>query len=285
MSTSGQPGDPEATQPSNPLSDLRDHWDTFADDYNSGPGRTTPSLVEAMLQDLEPGTTLGGAIIDLACGAGRTTELLAQRCAPGSRVIGVDLSPVMIAAARADCRNPDIDFAVASADALPLPDASFDLAFCNLGLMLFPSPEAALAEIYRVLRPGGSLRATVWGRSKHSTVMSLLPNVAEELGIPLQQAPRSNFFLGHPEPLRAAAAGSGLELQDWRYETLRFVYPSGAAACEELGICEHRPRPSMKILAAGDRQRLIAACIAEAQRRLDAGRGALVLDSLVAVFA
>jgi len=284
MSTTAQPGDPEATLPSNPLGALRDHWDAFAEDYNSGPGRTTPTLVEAMLQDLEPGASLGGDVIDLACGAGRTTELLAQRCAPGSRVIGVDLSPVMIAAARADCRTPEIDFALAAADALPFPDASFDLAFCNLGLMLFPSPEAALAEIYRVLRPGGSLRATVWGRSEHSTVMSLLTDVAKELGIQLEQAPRSNFFLGHPDPLRAAAAGSGLELQDWHYKTLRFVYPNGAAACEEMGIREHRPRPTMKVLAAGDRRRLIAACRDEAERRLEAGRGALVLDSLVAVF-
>ncbi len=285
MNTSGQlDDDREATLPSEPLTALRDYWDTIAEQFNSGPGKTTPSLVEAMLADLEPGTAMGGDILDLACGAGRTTALLAPRFAPAGRITGVDLSPVMIAAARDDCRNSDITFVAASVDALPFADASYDLAFCNLGLMLFPSAEAALTEISRVLRPGGSLRATVWGRPEHSTVMSLLPTVAEQLGIEWPRPPRSNFFLGQPDSLRAVAAGSGLELQDWRYQALSFAYPDGASACEELGISEHRPGPALKTIDADARRRLIAACIAEAQRRLDAGRGALVLDSLVAVF-
>jgi SAM-dependent methyltransferase len=277
--------DPEQTLPSDPLGALRDYWNECAEHFNSGPGKTTPQLMDAMLCDFAGDGPVGQALLDLACGAGLTTASLAQRCAPGGRVVGADLSSVMIDAARSGCSQPDVDFVVAPADALPFADHSFEHVFCNMGLMLFPSPGDALLEIARVLKPGGTLRTSVWGRAEHSTVMYLLRSVAESLGIALPRPPRSNFHLGQPEDLQSLLSATGLSLRSYRYQTLPFVYADGASACEGLGISETLPGPAMRLVDPQDRPRLVSACRDEAERRLQAGGGALVLDALLAVIA
>jgi len=286
MNTTYTPGeDPEQTLPADPLGALRDYWNECAEHFNSGPGKTTPQLLDALLGDFPGDAPIGDALLDLACGAGLTTASLARRGAPGGRVVGVDLSTAMIDAARSGCSQPDVDFVVASADALPFADHSFDHVFCNMGLMLFPSAADALLEIGRVLRPGGTLRASVWGRPEHSTVMSLLPSVAESIGIALPTPPRSNFHLGQPEDLQSLLSATELSLRSYRYQTLRFVYADGTSACEGLGISEARPGPAMRMVLPQDRGRLVSACRDEADRRLQAGGGALVLDALLAVIA
>lgn len=101
---------------------------------------------------LEP----GGSAIDVACGTGKLAFALAERVGPFGRVLGVDLSPRMIEEARA--QQPDVvqlEFEVASALALPVPDASFDAATIGFGLRNLSDFEAAFRELRRVVRPGG----------------------------------------------------------------------------------------------------------------------------------
>ncbi len=98
----------------------------------------------------------GGAVVDLACGTGKLSEELALRVGPFGRVLGVDLSPGMIEAARA--ANPDLvqlDFIVANALAVPVPDAQFDAATIAFGLRNLPDFEAGFREMRRLVRPGG----------------------------------------------------------------------------------------------------------------------------------
>ncbi len=85
---------------------------------------------------------------------------------PGQRVryVAADLSPVMLRRARAEATRRDLDqveFSEADVEALPFEDASFDLCVSYTGLHCFPDPGAAIAEIARVLRPGGVLRGTM----------------------------------------------------------------------------------------------------------------------------
>jgi arsenite methyltransferase len=104
----------------------------------------------------------GEVVLDLGCGAGFDAFVAAQFVGPGGRVVGVDLSPEMLAVARAalaEAGFPQIEFSDASIEALPFPDASFDVALSNGVLNLVPDKPAALGEIFRVLRPGGRLQA------------------------------------------------------------------------------------------------------------------------------
>src|SRR5262249_21242339 len=77
----------------------------------------------------------------------------------GVRLTGIDLSPVMLGIARG--RAAELGRAISlregDAQALPFPDAAFDTVVCTLGLCGFPDHRAAIAEMHRVLRPGGTL--------------------------------------------------------------------------------------------------------------------------------
>lgn len=101
--------------------------------------------VRGLLGGLPP-----GRVLDAACGTGRHSVWLA---AQGHEVIGVDLSPDMLARARA--KLPDARFERGELNALPLPDASVDSALCALALVHLADLHPALAELARVVRPGG----------------------------------------------------------------------------------------------------------------------------------
>ncbi|MFD8936675.1 class I SAM-dependent methyltransferase [Streptomyces sp. NPDC059578] len=96
-----------------------------------------------------------GTALDAACGTGRTTVALAER---GYRTIGVDQSPQMLEQARA--KTPDVDFRLGRLEQLPLDDASVDLAVSTLALTHQPALGPAVAEIARVVRPGGRVIVT-----------------------------------------------------------------------------------------------------------------------------
>lgn len=112
----------------------------------------------AFLAMLPPVAGLEG--LDIGCGEGTNTRRVA---ALGARMRGVDISPTFIRHAReAEAADPaGIDFAVADALSLPFPDASFDFATAFMSLMDTTSPEKALREARRVLRPGGFLQFSI----------------------------------------------------------------------------------------------------------------------------
>jgi SAM-dependent methyltransferase len=100
----------------------------------------------------------GGTVVDCPCGAG--PALRALRPDAGVRYVAADLSPAMLRRARerAASRGLDrVEFVEAEASDLPLEDSSADLFLSYWGLHCFPDPRAAIAEIGRVLRPGGRL--------------------------------------------------------------------------------------------------------------------------------
>ncbi|MBP3763312.1 MAG: bifunctional demethylmenaquinone methyltransferase/2-methoxy-6-polyprenyl-1,4-benzoquinol methylase UbiE [Bacteroidales bacterium] len=95
---------------------------------------------------------LGGEVLDVACGTGDMSEALLRQ---GCRVTGVDLSEEMLSIARA--KVPSVAFLRADAEQLPFPDAAFDAVTCAFGVRNFVHLEAGLAEMLRVLKPGGRL--------------------------------------------------------------------------------------------------------------------------------
>lgn len=96
-------------------------------------------------------------VLDLACGPGTLALELARY---GCRVYALDLAERMISRAHRAARlrrRPPIQFAVADAEQLPLPDETFDLVACAFSLPVFSAPPQAVAEIRRVTRPGGRI--------------------------------------------------------------------------------------------------------------------------------
>ena len=103
-------------------------------------------------------------MLDVASGAGLVALMAAQAVDPGGQVVGIDLSGRMVdtGGRRAHERKVlDARFSRMDAERLDLPDASFDVALCALGLMDMPDPAQALREMQSVLRPGGRLVAAV----------------------------------------------------------------------------------------------------------------------------
>eukprot|EP01037_Dinobryon_pediforme_P005459 gene5459-5515_t len=99
--------------------------------------------------------------IDVGCGNGAFTELLVERCAP-SAIHGVDVSEGQLAYARTRHTAGIADFQIGSAMQLPYPDASADAAVMALVLFFVPEPATGVAEMARVVRPGGLVTAYAW---------------------------------------------------------------------------------------------------------------------------
>jgi ubiquinone/menaquinone biosynthesis C-methylase UbiE len=101
----------------------------------------------------------GERVLDLSCGAGWATRLLANAAAGGDGMAaGLDISEEMIARARASSREVDnVLFAIGSADEIPWRDEYFDKVLSVESFYYYPDQEAVLRELFRVLRPGGEL--------------------------------------------------------------------------------------------------------------------------------
>ena len=99
--------------------------------------------------------------VDVGCGNGAFTELIVQRCAPAG-VDGVDPSEGQLAFARTRPASRVAKFTQGDAMALPYPNASFDVATMALVIFFVPDPAKGIAEMVRVLRPGGLAAAYAW---------------------------------------------------------------------------------------------------------------------------
>lgn len=112
-----------------------------------------------------------GDVLEISVGTGRNLPLYA----PDVRITGVDISAGMlgIARKRAAELGRDVDLRVGDAQALDLPDSSFDTVVCTLALCSIPDPRAAVTEMRRVLRPGGRVILLEHVRSQRPFVRTI----------------------------------------------------------------------------------------------------------------
>jgi ubiquinone/menaquinone biosynthesis C-methylase UbiE len=126
----------------------------------------------------------GEQVLDVACGTGLVALNAALMVGPNGRLHGIDLSGQMIAIAERTASEQGVanaSFERMDAEFLTLPDASFDVVLCALGLMYLPEPERAVREMRRVLRPGGRLIIAVWGERSRCGWSALFPIVDSEV--------------------------------------------------------------------------------------------------------
>jgi SAM-dependent methyltransferase len=99
--------------------------------------------------------------LDVGCGSGAFTEMIVERCAPVS-VQGIDPSEAQLAFARTRPISPLAQFRQGDAMALPFPDNTFDAAVMPLVIFFVPDPAKGVAEMARVVCPGGAVTAYAW---------------------------------------------------------------------------------------------------------------------------
>lgn len=134
--------------------------------------------------------------LDIGCGPGMTTQALAQAVGSNGSVVGVDIAEPMLAIARQRCgASPQATFALADVTALPYPDASFDIALATQVYEYVEDIDMALAELARVVRPGGRVllvdtdwESAVWASSDNARMRRVLDTWNEH--IPHPQLPR-----------------------------------------------------------------------------------------------
>jgi arsenite methyltransferase len=104
---------------------------------------------------------LGERVLDLGSGAGTDSLIAAQMVGPTGWVTGIDMTPAMLSKARAAATQmaaTNVEFIESEAEQLPFADGSFDVVISNGVIDLIPDKDAAFAELYRVLTPGGRIQ-------------------------------------------------------------------------------------------------------------------------------
>ncbi len=113
----------------------------------------------------------GEAVLDVGCGTGDLTFAVEKQVGPNGKIVGIDAAPEMITRARqkATRLGSAVDFRVEPVEVMSFADHTFDVVICSLAFHHFPAPlkEQALAEIRRVLKPGGRVLIVDALRSNH----------------------------------------------------------------------------------------------------------------------
>src|SRR5438270_800767 len=166
--------------------------------YEKVMGRWSRRLAPLLIQF--GGLANGDRVLDVGCGTGSLTFSVPQMAEVAS-VIGIDLTEAYVEFSRAQNTDPRITFRAADARALPFEDNSFDRAFSMLVLQFIPDAARAVAEMRRVVRPGGTVTAAVWDD------FSGLPHVrlVWDVGAVLDPSLKRPFFrpLSKPNALSA----------------------------------------------------------------------------------
>src|SRR3954470_23281132 len=154
--------DPTPSRPGDHVTRNRAMWDSYSAEYqerhgtqladSGGAAWGTYQIPEDDLRIL--GEVAGCDVLEFGCGAAQWSIALAKR---GARPVGLDFSAAQLEHARRLMAEAGVDFPLieGSAEDVPLPDASFDIVFCDHGAMTFADPYRTVPEVARLLRPGG----------------------------------------------------------------------------------------------------------------------------------
>jgi ubiquinone/menaquinone biosynthesis C-methylase UbiE len=155
----------------------------------------------------------GERVLDVACGTGIVTRHVAPMVGAAGQVVGLDISPAMLAVARAlpAPGGATIDWREGNALTLTLPDAAFDLVLCHQGVQFFPDRAAAVREMRRVLTKGGRVVLSVWqALQRHSVFAAVYEAIARRLNVPVS-AVALPYAFGDAEALRVLLCAAGFQ--------------------------------------------------------------------------
>ena len=163
----------------------------------------------------------GQRVLDVGCGNGITTFAATRRVRPGGRVIGVDISPGMIRAARAVDDEAAVYWVCADAATPVFAAGSFDAVISRFGVMFFADPVTAFSRLATACRPGAGLTLAVWGERDAAGMFAIPYRIVTEtlnqLGARYQPMPADAgpFSLGRPDRTEQLLRAAGWRHVDW----------------------------------------------------------------------
>jgi ubiquinone/menaquinone biosynthesis C-methylase UbiE len=169
--------------------------------------------------------TPGGRVLDVGCGCGQTLLELADIVGASGKVVGVDVSPPMLARARERAAaRPAISLVQADAQTHPFPPGELDAAYSRFGVMFFQDPRAAFANLRAALRPGGRLAFVCW-QALDRNPWAAVPLAAVRRVLPSASPPEmlkpggpGPFAFADADRVRAILADAGwtsIEIDRW----------------------------------------------------------------------
>jgi ubiquinone/menaquinone biosynthesis C-methylase UbiE len=192
--------------------------------YDQLVGELTRRLIPTVIQAAR--LKAGHHVLDIACGTGLAFEAASAVVGRSGRITGADISPAMIDAARKRLGGlQNVVLAIEDAQKLSFSDASFDAAICNMGLMFFPNAAQGVAELHRVLRPGGWAAVSV----NTSPMRSLIHRVLVAIDRHIQPSTARSgpaTFDGSEQRLRSLFEAAGFRNVQTAMETQRIGFLS-----------------------------------------------------------
>jgi len=168
-------------------------WEAIPDQYHQAFAQLTTQAITSLLDAVN--IKRGDKCLDIASGPGYVAAAAAHR---GATVLGVDFSAAMVA--HAQRLHPNIDFREGDAEQLRLGNGLFDAAVMNFGILHLGRPEQALAEAWRVLRPGGRFAFSVWAKPEETIGFGIVLCAVANNGEPRIALPEGPPFFRYSDP-------------------------------------------------------------------------------------
>ena len=196
-------------------------WEKAAAEYDRRFGELTSQSIGPLLD--VAGAAPGARLLDVACGPGHVAAAAARR---GASVIGIDFSHAMVETALKE--HPGLEFQLGDAEKLEFVKESFDAVVMNFGMLHLARPEEAIAQAYRVLRPGGRYTFTGWEAPERAVGFGIILESVQlhgNMDVPLPAGPPFFRFSDPAESARTLAAAGFINPQTmqipqlWRIES------------------------------------------------------------------
>jgi ubiquinone/menaquinone biosynthesis C-methylase UbiE len=185
-----------------------DYFDNPANSFWERFGRRTVQRLEL---------TPDARVLDVCCGSGASAIPAAEIVGPNGFVLGVDLAENLLDLARSKAKQSglnNLEFRTADMLDLRLPDASFDAVVCVFGIFFVPDMEAAVRELWRLVRPGGKLAITTWGPGFFEPATTAFWESVRAVRPDLYKGFNPWDRISEPEAVRALFAAAGIENVD-----------------------------------------------------------------------
>lgn len=191
-------------------------FNMLSSDYDSGAGCF--AHFGRRLVDVA-GINAGARVLDIASGRGAVLFPAAERVGVGGEVAGVDIADAMAHATSEEAARRGLTARVNVMDAeeLTFPDEVFDFVTCGFGIMFFPDQDRGLAQMRRVLKPGGRLALSTWRVAQGANLQPVL----KEMGIVPHREPG---WITEPDTLEALIHRNGFTNINVQMDSMDFRY-------------------------------------------------------------